>query len=168
MKLAGPAGLHVRFVVGVDTVKPVLTGVFPPEIAGATRPWLYNIATSLSPRIAEAQKHAMRAFSELLETGRATRKPAKKSKPAAKTAARVASATASPATNEAADEPIAMWVDEGLTGEQERFVNEICADPERNGVRAAMRAYPKQKYEAAKVTACQNLGMPKIQKAPHR
>jgi hypothetical protein len=75
MKLAGPAGLHVRFVVGVDTVKPVLTGVFPPEIAGATRPWLYNIATSLSPRIAEAQKHAMRAFSELLETGRATLPP---------------------------------------------------------------------------------------------
>jgi hypothetical protein len=96
---------------------------------------------------------------------RATRQPAKKS---AKAVAKTASVASPPATNEVPDEPLGIWVDEGLTGEQERFVNEICADPERNGVRAAMRAYPNQGYDRAKVTASENLAKPKIQKAIRR
>jgi hypothetical protein len=42
--------MSARFEIGVGRVAPVLTGVFPPELAIRARPWLNNIARHLLER----------------------------------------------------------------------------------------------------------------------
>lgn len=49
-----------------------------------------------------------------------------------------------------------------FTPQQSKFIDELLADPEQNGTRAAMKAYPSQSWNTAKATACENLAKPHI------
>jgi phage terminase small subunit len=82
--------------------------------------------------------------------------------------------SASPAQAKAQNAPtqesqdVELWIDEDLTAQQERFVNELCADPRRNGTRAAMLAYPNQNYQSARSEAKRQLQNPKVRAAIDR
>jgi phage terminase small subunit len=74
----------------------------------------------------------------------------------------------SPATEEASDETLDLWVDDGLNGAQESFVNELLADPDRNATRAAKKAWPDQSYDAQRATASREMKNPKVLAAIRR
>lgn len=63
------------------------------------------------------------------------------------------------------DDTLGLAVDEGLTGAQLVFVEELCADPTRPAVEAARKAYPDQKPETHYQTAYENLRKPEIRRA---
>ncbi len=50
----------------------------------------------------------------------------------------------------------------GLTGQQQRFVDEYLADPEQNAKAAYMKAYPKTKGNAAEASASRLLRHAKV------
>lgn len=83
------------------------------------------------------------------------RAPRKHDKP---TRLKTPAASASPAEPVVAETP----EEPSLTAQQTRFIDELLADPEMNGTRAAMKAYPAQSYETAAVTSSENLRKPKI------
>jgi hypothetical protein len=71
MKLAGPAGLKVRYVLGLYSTTAVVTGVFPPENAARYRPAAGVMAKLMDPQIRQAAKEASRrAFAVLWDTHR--------------------------------------------------------------------------------------------------
>lgn len=66
MKLAGPAGLKVRFVVGYRTVA-IVTGVFPPELAPRWRAGAEVLANMLRPTLRTATERATREWISAME-----------------------------------------------------------------------------------------------------
>jgi phage terminase small subunit len=78
-------------------------------------------------------------------------------------------ASTSPATSarppKTVSAPHGIFVDEGLTGAQLRFVEELCADITKPAVHAARLAYPRQTEDALRVTASENLTKPNIKAA---
>lgn len=50
-RLAGPRGFAIRFVIGVERTRAVVTGVFPPEDAPARRPCADRLAEVVQPTV---------------------------------------------------------------------------------------------------------------------